>query len=81
MKISGKLFNFSYYMGVFDTFEEFFERSLIIRSRNLCWKNLNFYATIFSWKILIFRDHPILDSDTMESEKTDRTLKKSGFWS
>ena len=80
-KISGKLFNFSYYMGVFDTFEEFFESSLVIRSRNLCWENPNFYVTILSWKILIFRDHPILDSDTMESEKTDRTLKSQVFGS
>ena len=45
-KISGKLFNFSYYMGVFDTFEDFFESSLASRSKKLCWENPNFYATI-----------------------------------
>ena len=52
VKISGKLFNFSYYMVVFDTFEEFFESSLVIRSRNFCWKNSDLHATILSWKIL-----------------------------
>ena len=53
-KISGKLFNFSFYMGAFDSFEEFFESSLVIKSRNLCLENPNLYASILTWKIFNF---------------------------
>ena len=53
-RISGKLLNFSYYIGVFNSFGEFFESSLVIRSRNLCWENLNLYAKILSSTISKF---------------------------
>ena len=70
-KISGKLVTVPYYMGLFNSFEEFFESSLVIRSRNFCWKNSNrgHNVVMENLKFSFFRDYPILDSDTVESQK------------